>query len=141
MKDKGNVSKLLKIVNFLEEMPDYHNPKTRAAENEMGPYEYDNRVLDKSLILKPPYMFDNGSVYQGTWNKNNQREGRGIQWWKDGSKYTGYWFDDKANGPGRLVHANGDVYQGNWKNDKVQGYGLFKFEDGASYAGEWENDR
>jgi hypothetical protein len=25
---------------------------------------------------------------------------------------------DKANGRGRLIHADGDVYEGEWKDDK-----------------------
>ena len=38
--------------------------------------------------------------------------------WPDGSKYEGFWKLDRANGQGRLIHANGDVYQGEWVNDK-----------------------
>jgi hypothetical protein len=32
--------------------------------------------------------------------------------WPDGSKYEGQWQNDKANGQGKLVHADGDVYEG-----------------------------
>jgi len=32
--------------------------------------------------------------------------------WPDGSRYEGYWSNDKANGQGKLVHADGDVYEG-----------------------------
>jgi len=28
---------------------------------------------------------------------------------------------DKANGNGKLVHADGDVYEGEWRNDKAEG--------------------
>jgi hypothetical protein len=42
----------------------------------------------------------------------NTRDGMGIQIWPDGSKYEGYWKADKANGRGRLIHADGDVYEG-----------------------------
>ena len=40
------------------------------------------------------------------------RNGRGKQVWDDHSLYEGYWIDDKANGRGRLIHADGDVYEG-----------------------------
>ena len=45
--------------------------------------------------------------------------------WKDGSIYEGYWFNDKATGKGRLIHADGDVYSGEWKEDKADGYGIY----------------
>ena len=35
--------------------------------------------------------------------------------------------DDKANGKGKMTHADGDIYEGEWKNDI----------DGAKYEGEW----
>ena len=38
------------------------------------------------------------------------REGEGTQIWQDGSIYEGMWYSDKANGKGRLIHADGDVY-------------------------------
>jgi len=28
--------------------------------------------------------------------------------------YEGWWKDNKANGNGRLIHADGDVYDGMW---------------------------
>ena len=56
-------------------------------------------------------MLENGAVYQGEWLVNeNQKDGRGVQIWPDGSRYDGFWRDGMANGYGRLVHAEGDVY-------------------------------
>ena len=46
--------------------------------------------------------------------RENVKEGKGIQIWKDGSKYVGYWKADQANGKGRLIHADGDYYEGEW---------------------------
>jgi hypothetical protein len=71
----------------------------------------DNRRIEK--VFKGPILLDNGATYQGEWEKNTElRSGLGIQVWQDGSKYEGYWRDDKANGKGRLIHADGDVYEG-----------------------------
>lgn len=39
----------------------------------------------------------NGAVYTGQW-LNNMRDGYGYQTWPDGSRYEGYWKNDKANG-------------------------------------------
>jgi hypothetical protein len=52
-------------------------------------------------------------VYYGEWSTEyNQRHGRGIQVWTDGSRYEGYWKRDKANVNGKLIHADGDIYEG-----------------------------
>ena len=53
------------------------------------------------------------------------RSGYGVQEWPDGSKYHGYWENDKANGKGKLYHASGDIYDGEWKDDKANGKGVY----------------
>ena len=49
----------------------------------------------------------------------NERNGRGVQQWKDGSVYEGYWRNNLAYGFGRLIHADGDVYVGEWQDDRA----------------------
>lgn len=39
--------------------------------------------------------------------------------WENGSKYTGEWENDKANGKGRLEHQNGDFYEGDWVDNRA----------------------
>lgn len=41
----------------------------------------------------------------------------------DGSRYEGEWRDDRANGYGKLYHADGDIYEGSWKDDRADGFG------------------
>ena len=55
---------------------------------------------------------ENGGIYFGQWSDRGMRHGRGILKWSDGSKFEGNWKDDKANGKGRLIHADGDLYEG-----------------------------
>ena len=59
------------------------------------------RTLPVNLI-SPPYRIVNTKI----------RQGKGRQIWPDGSMYEGWWMDNKANGAGRLIHADGDVYDG-----------------------------
>ena len=40
--------------------------------------------------------FHNGAIYKGQWSRDGQREGKGLQIWRDGNKYEGYWKADKA---------------------------------------------
>ena len=83
-----------------------------------------------------------GKVYKGQWNKRTgEREGVGIQFWPDGSKYEGQWEQGQANGRGRMTHSNGDVYEGAWVRDKANGFGVFiDVVSEAKYEGYWLED-
>lgn len=49
-------------------------------------------------------------TYEGEWNSEGEKHGRGVQIWDNGTIYEGYWYHDKPHGRGRIVHHNGDVY-------------------------------
>ena len=73
-------------------------------------YPLIEQFQNMNLILKPPYEFPNKrQIYYGEW-KDNERYGRGVQQWLDGSRYEGYFIDGKANIKGKLFHSNGDTY-------------------------------
>jgi hypothetical protein len=105
----------------LKEMPDHSNEVTRATELKLGGFVFDKIESPRvhAIIDRGPYELDNGAIYHGQWTAEGQREGKGTQIWKDGSKYIGYWKNDQANSKGRLIHADGDVYEGEWFNDKA----------------------
>ena len=91
------------------------NPIVKEMEDKLGSFDL-NVTLDPKVAreLRSPVLLDNGATYHGQWNiGNSERDGIGIQVWADGSKYEGCWRNDKANGKGRLIHADGDVYEGN----------------------------
>ena len=54
-----------------------------------------------------------------------------MQTWPDNSRYEGFWKDDKADGFGKLIHADGDVYEGEWKDDKANGEGVYIHANGT----------
>ena len=109
--DKGGVK--------LDKMPDYSNEVTKKKADELGAFLYDkDQFEDDQAEYKQPIEFEGNSysnsakyVYEGQW-KNNERNGRGKQLWKDGSIYEGYWKNNLAHGYGRLIHTDGDVYIG-----------------------------
>lgn len=127
----------------LNEMPDYSNQATKETEKNLGQFVYDSPETPsgKGLIQRGPYELDNGAIYVGEWTKEGLRHGKGLQIWKDGSKYEGYWKNDMANGKGRLIHSDGDVYEGEWYNDKAHGKGIYIHMDGAKYNGDWKEDK
>ena len=92
--------------------------------------------------LKMPFKLGNQAEYCGeTQQSKDIRHGRGIQIWIDGSRYEGYWINDKANKKGKLIHFDGDVYEGDWKDDKVEGHGIYYHIDGSKYEGDWKDDK
>ena len=124
------------------EVPDYSNPATKVAAQKYGTFAFTEGKNDDIKVFKRgPVELDNGAIYTGEWNENNQRHGKGTQVWTDGSKYEGYWRFDKANGKGRLIHADGDVYVGDWLDDKAHGEGCYLHTDGAKYEGSWREDK
>lgn len=135
------------VAKPVAKLPDYSNPATKATEEKLGPFNYErdappaSELAGLELIKRQPYELDNGAIYEGQWTKEGLRHGRGVQVWKDGSKYEGYWKNDMANGRGRLIHSDGDVYEGEWLNDKAHGRGTYVHMDGAQYTGEWREDK
>lgn len=123
-------------------VPDYSNTATLSSEKRLGPFIYphiaDDLVPKES---KNAIRLENNAIYIGEWNLKRERHGKGLQMWNDGSKYEGYWKNDKANGRGRLIHGDGDVYEGEWVDDKAHGFGVYLHTDGARYEGHWVNDK
>ena len=96
---------------------------------------------DIYVELKKPIQYENYSQYYGELSEKNERHGRGIQIWIDGSRYEGYWKNDKANIKGKLIHSDGAIYEGEFKDDKANGYGKYIHNVGSKFEGNWENDK
>jgi hypothetical protein len=68
---------------------------------------------------------------------NGCKEGFGIEVWKNGSKFKGFFESNKVCGWGFYTHADGDVFTGQFVNDHSQGFGIFRNPNGANYVGFW----
>jgi len=118
---------------------DLASPKVKEMEKKLAPFKFEE-PLDESLEMENTVKLADESLYTGQWNEKGHRHGRGICTYSDGSKYEGYWRNDKRNGKGRLIYNNGDVYEGDWINDKAEGYGVFTYLDDSQYKGEWKDN-
>ena len=97
---------------------------------------------NENLQFKKKINLENFTQYYGEFDINTgKRYGRGIQLWNDGSRYEGYWINDKTNIKGKLKHNDGDIYDGEWYDDKANGHGIYFYKDGSKYDGEWKNDK
>ena len=60
---------------------------------------------------REPFVYDSCAIYDGEW-KGNNRDGWGVQTWKDGARYEGEWLYNKAHGKGMFFHVDGDIFEG-----------------------------
>lgn len=108
----------------------------------MEEYPFIKQLKTSQIEVRPIKEIDNNSYYYGEWDINtNKRHGRGIQLWKNGSRFEGYFIQDRVNIQGKLIHSNGDTYSGEWKNDKANGYGEYHHVNGEYYKGSWIDDK
>lgn len=57
--------------------------------------------------------------------KDGRKEGTGVYFGKDGSKYEGEWKAGKFHGPGIMLYPSKGKYEGEWQNDQRHGRILF----------------
>lgn len=95
-----------------------------------------NSDLKDFAIIYPDKTF-----YKGYLNKHWKKEGLGMLYLPDGSKYEGYFKNDEMDGKGRLVNSEGFYYEGEFKNNRANGYGKYANLDGTSYIGFWKDDK
>ena len=60
--------------------------------------------------------------YIGEW-KDNFREGKGKEFWPDGTSYEGDYKNGKKWGEGKLLLPDGSTYDGQFKNGEINGKG------------------
>ena len=85
------------------------------------------------------YIFNSGSVYEGSW-KNNTINGKGNLNVPIEGNYEGEFSNSQKNGKGTFCWDDGSVYSGEWKNDKMCGQGTYTSFDGVIYKGTFQDN-
>ena len=112
-------------------------------------YEEKEIYNNKSNVI---IKYHNEDKYIGEWDKENLRNGRGIQIFKNNNIYFGYWEKDKMKGIGKIIKFNKKVedlniifnenivpfYYGEWKNNLEDGKGEEVWKDNSLYRGEYK---
>ena len=86
--------------------------------------EGEGKSFQKSDMFRKSGFDDKNFTYNGEY-ENGYKQGFGIQTWKDGAVYKGYFYENKANFLGIFEHSDADVYRGEFKEDRACGYGLY----------------
>lgn len=86
------------------------------------------------------YLFSDGTRYEGFF-KNNRPHEFGNTVYKSGASYEGSWKNGKYDGKGKLIFIDGSVYEGWFKAGKRHGTGKIVHQSGLSYEGDWKDGR
>jgi len=107
-------------------------------------------MIDLAMQLKPTddenltwnkIVYDNG-YYLGEFNKENQRHGRGVYVWGEGTYFVGYWVVGIKDIYGKYFQKNGFMfYDGAFKNGLKDGKGSQFYNDKSKYVGQFVSDK
>ncbi len=100
----------------------------------------DNNSNHINTLSYHSILYPDNTIYLGNYDINWNRTGNGTQYFPDGCKYTGEFYQDKMCGKGRIIYPEGDYYEGDFLNDKAHGIGKFVYNQGLVYKGNWKND-
>ena len=135
------IEKIQSMNKKLEALTNKSNIKIGVKNYPEGKYEGElvNNMREGKgklyYINNEKYM---GKIYIGEW-KNDLRNGKGVETWKDGERFVGNFKNDKREGYGIYYYSNGDIYEGNYKNGKTEGFGVEYYSNGDKYEGRFKN--
>jgi hypothetical protein len=97
-----------------EEIEHYINKDVKALDDKLAPFIPNPNELEifKHVFERGSILFQNNTIYKGSWSYLGKRQGYGIYIDYDGLKYSGFWLDDKMHGRGRLVFDKTDYFEG-----------------------------
>ena len=73
-------------------------------------------------------------------SKKEIHQGYSVMKYSDGTKYEGYWVNNKKHGKGVFTYKNGARYEGNFENDMKSGAGKFYWPGGDRFEGTFKDD-
>lgn len=113
-------------------------PIITAVRAKLGPFVYnaDDKISPSTEAPKAYLIKESNSVYVGQW-KNGKRQGRGEQYFADGSFYEGYWVNNMQNGRGRSIDITGDTTEGEFFNDALHGNGAYYKYHEETFDSDW----
>ena len=83
--------------------------------------------------------FGDGTNVQSGCISGNCTNGKGVYAYPDGSKYDGWFVNNKPEGSGTFEYYNGDKFVGELKRGQPNGRGTMFYKTGNSLEGLWKN--
>lgn len=105
-------------------------------EENLAPLDIE-RLNDGVAVKEMPAMrLEDGSVYEGEWDKYGNKHGIGALVKEDGSKMVGCFKGGYLEGKGRMIESSGLVFEGDFKNGAMNGNGKVQNKSGGKFDGE-----
>lgn len=92
-------------------------------------------------VARQKYIYPEGDVYDGFWNNEGKKHGKGILNLTDGSRYEGNFSDGLFDGHGVLLFPDGSKYEGEFSKGKYAGYGIYTRCDGMKFEGKFSEGK
>lgn len=99
------------------------------------PVDQNGSPLDEWLLRKEPN--NDGTAIQSGCIQGNCTNGKGTYAYPDGSRYEGYFSNNKPDRSGTFYYPNGDRYRGEFKNGYPHGSGTMQHAAGGQKSGRW----
>ena len=114
------------------------NPKVNSFKI---PEEIKEKMKNINIIKLPLIKLNDGSIYEGCWNLNGQKEGFGISVLNNKYIYKGLWKNDNFNIYGFLFNNKENYYYiGEFIDGKAKGKGELLINNKIKYNGNFENN-
>ena len=120
------------------------SPYVLAFIDKFGDFKIGKKINNPNfvnLVDRPAVVLEDGSIYEGQWDQQNCRTGRGRCIMLDSTFYDGYWVKGEPQVLGRFIRPNGELYEGLIKNGKANGKGVLVNMEGYKYVGYWQDDK
>ena len=100
----------------------------------------DRDIVEQLVENLKPFIKIEEDVYEGDYNMDGKKHGRGTHRFADGGVYEGEFANGKHHGQGMYRYVGGAVYEGEWKSGNMDGKGIYQYADGAMYEGEFRDN-
>ena len=94
------------------------------------------------------YWASLGEKFTGQWKDNKENGFGIYIWYEKNSnsktlrnRYIGYWINGVREGYGVFFYSNDTKYEGFLENNEKNGFGVFRFKNGMEYIGDFLQDR
>ena len=111
------------------------NRLVTVAESHLAPLDIQKPQDGIEVKAQPALQLDDGSIYEGEWDKSGNKHGKGTLITGDGSKVVGCFKKGLLEGLGRMIQSTGLVYEGEFKDGKLNGNGKVQGKHGGKFDG------
>ena len=110
-------------------------------EGKLKPFHLEKPDDGVQTKAKPAVKLDDGTVYEGEWDKNGHQHGIGTMVKEDGSKVVGLFKAGKLDGLARVIETSGLVYEAQFREGEMNGNGKIQNKSGGKFDGELMNGK